>query len=1136
MSLSERAFNKGKSRATTTLLLGLTVSAAAAAASYQHGGRTLFALSAQSALAGSNSVKYWPGIIDSWTRGALSLEFQDSTIDMAPTAATKETTTAVRGGRKSSLTSAASGGKPKPTVGVSTGGGRGSGGVNLPKVSNNNGGGRRAGLTAEDRARHAAEKKAALAANKEEREREKKAKQAAKVLEKKEKARRTAAEAAARKQTELDKALERVAKLRGQHEAWEAKAKEGLAMDLRTPEGKEGEKPVNVGEEEAGNTGGDMGDKGGDDDKETDGEIGHHHKRGVAVEESIERKVAASPVKKGTSTNKRVQLSQTPDRTGRGGSAWVSELPGRNLFGAEEGGGGGILPTPNTVRERAEAWKRDKDAAARAIFGGGNGATEEVQVEDVDEGDEDSGIEVEESDDASMHSSKGGDKAESVTSADVKEWNHKDDGVEHGECLGEGRDEAKQTEDNATGGNGSKGVEGDELAAYLARMEEKKLRLSGKVVTPATSTPFTFGSGAQASFSMGSGTSGGAPKSSLKTSSYKGVQHGAVPTNDVPVEGKTVYTPPENNNRGFISVGYEKVKGVEISDIMLAHTAAILEQCHKICPDVEMVCQEEGITLPAVRSHIVKEGFPASNAVLQQYAHVKNQWQLNMSDPREPKEGEKPRLDCVWATVLLEGPCDIKRLIETVRLDLRTLGVRASWKQLQEKESDICFQIYGVPGSTCARGVTMTVEWHLSKEEKRMCDKQLQPFAFHGEPLPKMNCFMQPAKDGNLGASYSKFTLTKDNTYKNVGLKVFTVELSPGGMARMGPVMAHMHRTGVMRRALGRRAHVRQTGGGGGRSSADIIDEQRDKLAQLDYTKCLSYMSCGEIVTLDREVEVLRQDGGKTKKFVSLRDEILMLTGPDSNQFIFDGAIPIQQGLNTGNVELWLRHEKLPDVARVAANFCRAPAAFMYNLWSMKYDEGSVRRLMGNFDIGAATLASNSTFDPKTMMVESEFARPLSFAEAMAADMELDDVPEEEVGVGGIDFAAMARQQMHDDMNARDNVEIGGSKDRSFGSREGPSRRSDFQQSVGNSTNRSSNTQRFQEKHRERALENANLRKKNAEAKDREQELLEQIRAMQALMAQGNSSGSPPDSGRPEAGNTPPPPNIGEGGSASGQA
>ena len=51
----------------------------------------------------------------------------------------------------------------------------------------------------------------------------------------------------------------------------------------------------------------------------------------------------------------------------------------------------------------------------------------------------------------------------------------------------------------------------------------------------------------------------------------------------------------------------------------------------------------------------------------------------------------------VFGKIYLEGLCDLKYLVQTVGIDVKEGGMEIRWKNVQEKESNTTFQIFGVP-------------------------------------------------------------------------------------------------------------------------------------------------------------------------------------------------------------------------------------------------------------------------------------------------------------------------------------------------------------------------------------------------------------------------------------------------------
>ena len=101
-----------------------------------------------------------------------------------------------------------------------------------------------------------------------------------------------------------------------------------------------------------------------------------------------------------------------------------------------------------------------------------------------------------------------------------------------------------------------------------------------------------------------------------------------------------------------------------------------------------------------------------------------------------------------YGTILLEGSCDIKDTIELVYLDMNKVGIIPQWKNVQEKVSDACLAIYGVPPEFCVLGIKSQLMHGMTKDEKMMCDKGLQDLQYAGEKMPDINVFFEHQRDG----------------------------------------------------------------------------------------------------------------------------------------------------------------------------------------------------------------------------------------------------------------------------------------------------------------------------------------------------------------------------------------------------
>ena len=99
----------------------------------------------------------------------------------------------------------------------------------------------------------------------------------------------------------------------------------------------------------------------------------------------------------------------------------------------------------------------------------------------------------------------------------------------------------------------------------------------------------------------------------------------------------------------------------------------------------------------------------------------------------------------------------------------------------------------------------------------------------------------------------------------------------------------------------------------------------------------------------------------------------------------------------------------------------------------------------------------------------------------------------------GLDLSINARSDLMERTREKDDI--------SFGSKEGVSRQTNFSASTVRSTSQSLNIAQFTRAHKGQPVDNVHLARDNAEMKKREMYMMEQMRALEATIAQ---IGAPP--------------------------
>jgi len=233
------------------------------------------------------------------------------------------------------------------------------------------------------------------------------------------------------------------------------------------------------------------------------------------------------------------------------------------------------------------------------------------------------------------------------------------------------------------------------------------------------------------------------------------------------------------------------------------------------------------------------------------------------------------------------------------------------------------------------------------------------------------------------------------------------------------------------------------------------------------------------------------------------------------------------RGPETGSVECFYIPDKAGERAIRAANIAKDPGAFFYHAWAEFYTDNCRDSLMDSFQLESRQLAVHSAFDPATRLCTSEFGAMPSFAEEIDELWDLEDLTESEVVTDGVTLPsdAAAREELLKSLDRQDTMEDM-DEEFQFGSKDGASRRTNYSaKSGGQSTVRSTNTERFAKEHKQRALDNARMARELADlhAREaallaREQEMIERMRVLEQCAtaptaAVASVNGSPPDSG-----------------------
>ena len=275
-------------------------------------------------------------------------------------------------------------------------------------------------------------------------------------------------------------------------------------------------------------------------------------------------------------------------------------------------------------------------------------------------------------------------------------------------------------------------------------------------------------------------------------------------------------------------------------------------------------------------------------------------------------------------------------------------------------------------------GVEGEIKWHLAECQKKLLRKGLLRSDLHGTPLPEIKVTWQQNTQGKgRNKAEQNLSLNKLIPFQENGCMVCTVEASERSWAHLGPLWEHYHRTGLVRRSLGRSALVIVMYNGRPTDN-DRLTMQRLRRVNVVHAHKTTVMILPHIQTVHKQVEVEMADGSKPPhKFTDLCREVMYMESSvptDSPVFLFDAIIPIVSGMQNGSATVTFREDNA-EAHALLKKIRKCVAGWFFGYWTMvkKYKLGMVRKLMESFDVDAALLARFAQFDPDTLAVKTTF-------------------------------------------------------------------------------------------------------------------------------------------------------------------
>ncbi len=349
------------------------------------------------------------------------------------------------------------------------------------------------------------------------------------------------------------------------------------------------------------------------------------------------------------------------------------------------------------------------------------------------------------------------------------------------------------------------------------------------------------------------------------------------------------------------------------------------------------------------------------------------------------------------------------------------------------------------------------------------------------EPLPPSSIqWWQSTQGKGWNKREKRLLLNNLPAFGQIGCLVLTVETEEGTWASLGPFLRVLNSMGLVCRILGWTA-VLVVLYGGKPTELDWNTLQRLCRCHVIYvdniaTEVLLYMEM-----LHKQVKVRMENSSKAPphKFTDLCREVLEIIAvlpPDDPWygkkvvFAFDAIVPIRTGTHSGSAILTFCSD-CKYAIDLARKMKKSPPAWLFGYLRTihSYNLPTVQSLMESFDFDTqqALFSRYSTFDLATLVVDTEFGETDEQLESMEADLGIDQGWEVDREVSDGRGFAVDGYQAAMEKTTQDHIE-----DIDDANRRGPSWRSDFSQSTGNSINDSTAMAWMAFTHKERALQN----------------------------------------------------------------
>ncbi len=252
-------------------------------------------------------------------------------------------------------------------------------------------------------------------------------------------------------------------------------------------------------------------------------------------------------------------------------------------------------------------------------------------------------------------------------------------------------------------------------------------------------------------------------------------------------------------------------------------------------------------------------------------------------------------------------------------------------------------------------------------------------------PLPLFNGYYKQATapKAYTHSESLKISLNKNQEYMQNGCRVFQLEYDPSKNKQMDHVWTQFIESGCSEHILSLRSKIFVLPAPGQQAPDQIMLIQHYMKFHCRYTSVTCIMSHATIANLDKVVEVTMAGlSTPPRKFTTLCHKYMDLHTPKDLE-VFHAVIPrVETATRGASVDcLYLAGNHMAK--DLAAKIAVCPSAWWWHLFQFwGYNERTARSLMDSFEMDAAYVADQSTFDRETGTITTQFANADDFLTA----------------------------------------------------------------------------------------------------------------------------------------------------------